>query len=198
MHPYFTAIDTADATVQTALSLAAAQTPVPALIESQLQRVLAAPVSKKAVHTGGDPFAFPYGTAKENKHFVPVLFWTAYLNAHREAQEGVDYLDFAPRTFQEFYENTSVEKREGAHVLSLTAWVLGTLVRELRLRKPDESWMKSKEVQYELQYETAEDLDYRSRLTVTYHRTDTLRYFVNVYLYTVSLAMAAANKAVSR
>lgn len=191
-HPYFDTIDGADASVVSAVSLAAEKRPIPSLVREQFQRTLNAPVNKSNTSSHGvTKFSFPYGTAKENKHFLPVLFWAAYQNAHLTALQGVDYLDFHHRTFQEFFENDTVEKEAGDHVLTLCANMLGLLVEQLRLKKPDEAW-KRNEQNFIFNYEPPEVINEMSRKILTYHRTDSTRYFINVYLFTVSLAMAAA------
>ena len=158
----------------------------------ELETVLKAPTASKKETQNTGPFAFPHGTARENAHFIPVLFWTAYLLSPGYATEGVDYLDFKKSTFQEGFENQNVEKKEGHDVLSLTARSMHELVTGLRLKKPDASWMNDRRNQFLVDYETNEKLSELSDRILTHHRTDTLRYFINVYLFTVSLAMKAS------
>lgn len=193
-HPYFVVVPNAKAFVHDAVRLAADKTPIPSLVKSQFQKTMATPARKSPAHpSGDDPFAFPYGTSAENKHFLPILFWAAYLEAPSVIEKGVDYLDFRHRTFQQFFEANNLEKREGEHVLTLCNRTIRTLMDGLRLKTPNESWMKKKSMNFVVQYETEEYKDKLSAMPLTYHGTDSSIEFIGVYLYTVSLAMAAAN-----
>lgn len=109
------------------------------------------------------------------------------------AKKGVDYLDFRHRTFQQFFEVSNFEKKEGADVLTLCNRTIRTLMEVLRLKKPNESWMQKKSMKFIVQYETKEAKDSLSIRPLTYHSTDTNIEFTGVYLYTVSLAMAVSN-----
>lgn len=194
-HAYFAVLDKADDNVKEAVRIAASKAPFPPSVRAEVERLMAVPAVKSAQTHSDTPFGFPYRTTKETKHLVPVLFWTAYLHAPQYATEGANYRNFHRETFQTRYENHNVENAAGEDVLELTAKVMGKIVKGLRLRKPDESWKKLKEMQFVLKHETQEYMDELSTMTLTYHRTDNLRYFVNAYLYTVSLALSASGAA---
>ena len=167
----------------------AGNTPIPSIVRSRFNYTLGAPVNNKKNKT--DLIAFPYGTGKENKHFLPILFWTAYLNASDYVQTGVDYLDFNKDTFQTYYEVSNWEKAAGDDVIELSALVMH-LLRHLRLKKPDESWPKF--YTYVASYMTEKQRDAQAHIPLTYHATDDVnRYSIGVYAYTVSLAMKAAS-----
>lgn len=194
-HPYFVVKPNAEGFVHEAVRLATNKEPIPSLVKSQFEKTLATPARKSSGHPyGDDPFAFPYGTSSENKHLLPILFWAAFLEAPSVAKPGVDYLDFNHRTFQEFYEVSNFEKPEGEHVLTLCNRVIRTLMESLRLKKPNESWMKKKSMKFIVDYETKEHKDELSTMPLTWHNADygTIE-FIAVYVYTVSLAMAASN-----
>ena len=193
-HPYFVVAPGAEPFVHDAVRLASNKMPIPSLVRSQFEKTLATPARRSsAVPSGDDPFAFPHGTSAEKKHLLPVLFWAAYLEAPSVAKKGVDYLDFKHRTFQQFFEADNLEKQEGEHVLTLCNRIIRSLMQKLRLKKPNDAWMKKPSMSFVVQYETKERKDVLSAMPLTYHNTDSTIEFIGVFLYTVSLAMAASN-----